>query len=87
MKLNTSQLQFLARLSKSPDGAMLVQLLRDMVTDCDKAARTARGEDVHRALGAAEGLDRLIADIAGANQSLARVEQAPARRFNPTQAT
>jgi hypothetical protein len=87
MKLNTQQLQFLARLSKSPDGAMLVQLLRDMVHDHDKAARTARGEDVHRSLGAADGLDKLIADIMGAGQSLARVEQAPRGRFNPTSAT
>jgi len=66
---------------------MLVQLLRDMVANRDKAARDARGEEVHRALGAADALDKFIADIENANQSLARLQAAPAKRFNPVAGT
>lgn len=83
MQLTTAQLQLLDRVARSPDGARFKQLLCDMVADFDKAARKSRGEDVHRALGAADGLDKLVADLEGAAQSLARSEASTIRRPTP----
>lgn len=73
MQLTTDQLQFLARLSKSPDGRFLVsKYLEPKLAEADGKLRTARGEDIFRAQGAATVLAELIADIAEAEQRLNR---------------
>lgn len=72
MQLTKEQLSFLARFSRTPDGAQLVQILRARLAARDKAARVARGEDVQRTLGAACELDEFIADIEGAEAQLNR---------------
>jgi hypothetical protein len=71
MQLTTDQLQFLARLSKSPDGRFLVSnYLEPKLAEADGKLRTARGEDIFRAQGAATVLAELIADIAAADKRL-----------------
>ena len=73
MQLTTEQLQFLARLSKSPDGKFLVaSYLEPKLAEADGKLRTARGEDIFRAQGAATALAELIADVAEAEQRLTR---------------
>jgi len=71
MQLTTDQLQFLARLSKSPDGRFLVtSYLEPKLAEADGKLRTARGEDIFRAQGAATALAELIADITSAEKRL-----------------
>lgn len=78
MRLETEHLQFLARLSKSPDGRFLVtSILEPMLAEADGKLRTARGEDIFRAQGAATGLADLIATIRTAEQQLNRAAQTP----------
>ena len=74
MHLTTDQLSFLARLSKSPDGRFLVSnYLEPKLAEADGMLRTARGEDIFRAQGAATALAELIADIAAAEKRLNQV--------------
>lgn len=76
MKLDTSHLQFLARLSKSPDGRFLVtNILEPLLAEADATLRVARGEDIFRAQGAATALIGLITSISTAEQQLNRVAQ------------
>jgi hypothetical protein len=71
MQLTTDQLQFLARLSKSPDGRFLVtNYIEPKLAEADGKLRTARGEDIFRAQGAATALAELLADIASAEKRL-----------------
>lgn len=71
MQLTTDQLLFLARLSKSPEGRTLVtNYLEPKLAEADGKLRTARGEDIFRAQGAATALAELIADIASADKKL-----------------
>ena len=71
MQLTTDQLQFLARLSKSPDGRFLViNYLEPKLAEADGKLRTARGEDIFRAQGAATALAELIAGGAAAGKKL-----------------
>lgn len=77
MRFDRTQLQFLARLCKSPDGAILLQILRVKQAEADQALRKARGEDVYRAQGRAEEIDDLLAMIEDAPASLNRDAAAP----------
>lgn len=71
MHLTSDQLLFLARLSKSPEGRTLVtSYLEPKMAEANGLLRTARGEDIFRAQGAATALAELIADIADAEQRL-----------------
>ena len=76
MQLDTSRLQFLARLARTPDGRFLVEsILEPMLDEADGKLRTARGEDIFRAQGAATSLADLIAAIRNAEKQLDRVAQ------------
>lgn len=72
MRLSTDDLAFLARLSKSPDGRRLLQLLQAKQTECNDKLRSTTGEEVLRWQGRALAVDEMIADIAQAEQKLTR---------------
>lgn len=72
MRLNTDDLAFLARLSKSPDGRRLLQLLQAKQAECNDKLRTTIGEEVLRWQGRALAVDEMIADIVQAEQKLTR---------------
>lgn len=71
-KLGTEELQFLARLSKSPDGHALLNLLRAELADLDKKLRKATGDDTVRLQGRAQQVDELIVAIESASTTLNR---------------
>jgi hypothetical protein len=75
MQLSSSQLGFLARLSKSPDGQFLLELLKARLAERDTALRRATGEEVHRNQGRALELSEIIADITEADERLTRSRQ------------
>jgi hypothetical protein len=70
MRLSEDQLLFLARLSKSPDGKALTELLRAMLAEVEGKLRTETGEMLYRTQGRAVQLDELLADIAEAQARL-----------------
>jgi hypothetical protein len=74
MQLKSDELQFLARLSRTPDGATLLKLLRAKLAEADGELRKAQGENVYRAQGHAQELDELISLIVDAEQQLKRIE-------------
>lgn len=74
MQLKSDELQFLARLSRTPDGAALLKLLRAKLAEADGELRKAQGENVYRAQGRAQELDELITLITDADQKLKRIE-------------
>ncbi len=82
MRLSESQLLFLARFAKSPEGRELTDLLRAELADVEKALRTQTGEELYRQQGHAQRLDKLLADITDAGAKLNRNQSALApRRF------
>lgn len=70
MRLSESQLLFLARFAKSPEGREFLELLRAKVGHCDVKLRTETGEMLYRTQGRALELDEMIADITEAHQRL-----------------
>lgn len=70
MHLSESQLLFLARFAKSPDGREFLELYRAKLAEVEGKLRTQAGEDLYRQQGRAIQLDELIADITGANDKL-----------------
>lgn len=74
MRLSADDLAFLARLSKSPDGRRLVQLLQAKQAECNDKLRSTTGEEVLRWQGRALAVDELLADIAQAERKLTRNE-------------
>jgi len=79
MKLSGEHLQFLERLSKSPDGQFLLTILRAKLAERDEALRRTSGEDVYRTQGRALELDELIADITDASAKLNRTRPSAPR--------
>lgn len=69
-KLSTDNLLFLARLSKSPEGHALLEILRAELAETDARLRRTAGDETLRAQGRAQALDELIADITTAKQKL-----------------
>ncbi len=63
VKLDGTQLAFLERFKRSPDCQALVEIFKAELTALDLVLRTARGDDVFRAQGAAEEVDSLIKTI------------------------
>jgi hypothetical protein len=59
MHLNATQLEFLGRLGKSPDGQQLQVLLKAEIDDVNEKLRTFTGEHLLRAQGRAVLLDEL----------------------------
>jgi len=80
VKLSGEQLAILARFSKSPDCAALLQILRAELAEADAHLRTASGEDIFRAQGRAQELDRLITRFVTAQDQLNRSVQRPVRQ-------
>jgi hypothetical protein len=74
--LDNADLQFLARLNRSPEGSYLLTVLRARLADRDATLRKARGEDVFRAQGRADELADLIGDITKAQDQLTRNQPA-----------
>lgn len=72
MRLSNDDLAFLARLSKSPDGRRLLQMLQAKQAECNDKLRSATGEEVLRWQGRALAVDEMIADIAQAERTLTR---------------
>lgn len=60
MVLTQDDLRFLARLSKTPDGAALIKILRADLAEVDATLRKATGEELIRTQGRAQKLDELI---------------------------
>jgi len=83
MQLNTDDLGFLARLSKSPDGRRLLQLLQAKQAECNDKLRRTTGEEVLRWQGRALAVDELIDDIATAEQKLTRNAPSATSRTRP----
>jgi hypothetical protein len=83
MRLSESQLLFLARFAKSPEGREFTELLRAELAEVEKALRTQTGEELYRQQGHAQRLDKLIADITDASAKLtaSRSSVSPTRRF------
>jgi len=72
MHLNGTQLQFLSRLSKTPDGLMLLQVLQAKLAESDAKLRSAIGEEVYRAQGRAQAFAEMIGDLTSADDKLTR---------------
>lgn len=72
MRLNNTQLQFLARVATTPDGKVLVDLLQARLRERDAKLRASTGEEVFREQGRALELAELIDDFAQAQQRLER---------------
>lgn len=83
MRLDNDDLAFLARLSKSPDGRRLLQLLQAKQAECNDKLRTTTGEEVLRWQGRALAVDEFIADIAQAEQKLTRNVPSVTSRTRP----
>jgi hypothetical protein len=75
MQLSSIQLGFLARLSKSPDGRLLLDMLKARLAERDAALRRVTGEEVYRNQGRALEVSEIIADIVEAQERLARNQQ------------
>ncbi len=77
MRLNSAQLQFLARLAMTPDGKVLVDLLQARLRDRDAKLRAATGEEVFRQQGRALEIAELIDDFTQSQQRLERAVSPP----------
>jgi hypothetical protein len=80
MQLTGQQLNFLARLSKSPDGQALLQIFQARLAERDAALRRVIGEEVYRNQGRALELSEIIADITEADARLTRNVQSVSSR-------
>lgn len=81
MSLTTPELDELHRVSRSPDGQVVLRLLEKRLAEHDKAMRTADGNEVFRAQGKAQAIQQLIDDITQAGEILQRVKQVSTRQF------
>lgn len=74
VQLDKQQLAVLARINRSPDGAMLKIMLKAWLADADSRCRRLEGAVLHQAQGEAQRLESLIADLEHAESKLAAVE-------------
>ena len=72
MHLSSTQLQFLSRLSKSPDGQLLLKVYQAKLAESDAKLRSAIGEEVYRAQGRAQAFAEMIGDLTTADDKLTR---------------
>ena len=70
MHLTESQLLFLARFAKAPEGKEFIELMRAAVEEVNQTLRTATGEHVLRTQGRAQQLDEIVGWITEANRKL-----------------
>jgi hypothetical protein len=73
MPLTKEDLNGLARFARLPEGQLFVGLLEKRLAEHDKTLRTARGEDIFRAQGAAQAVEQIIKDITQAPTNLQRI--------------
>lgn len=78
MTLSTSDLSFLARFARTPDGQALLRILEARLASVNETLLGTDGNDVYRFQGKATQLRELCKDITEAEQRLARA--APAAR-------
>ncbi len=64
MRLTAQQLEFLARLGKSPEGALLQAMMKAEIDDVNVQLRSATGETLYRAQGRAAFLDDFAKHLA-----------------------
>jgi thioredoxin-like negative regulator of GroEL len=69
MRLTAQQLEFLARLGKSPEGQQLQAMMQAEIDDVNLQLRTLTGEHLYRAQGKATYLDDLAAKLAASIRS------------------
>jgi hypothetical protein len=79
MQLSSSQLTFLARFAKTPDGRAMFELLKAKLAEREASLRKQTGEEIYRCQGRALELDELLADITEAGTRLTRSQQRPTR--------
>ena len=60
MQLQAPELQFLARLGKSPEGLHLLGLIQAEIAEVNGSLRKLTGEDLYRAQGKALWLDEFV---------------------------
>lgn len=81
IRFDNDQLLLLARLAKSPDGKMLLDLLRARLAARDSELRDAPEGGVLQAQGRAKEVADLIGDIEGAQARLERNRPTATPRF------
>jgi len=64
MRLTAQQLEFLARLGKSPEGQLLQAMIKAEIDDTNEQLRTLAGEHLYRAQGKAVHLDGFAKHLA-----------------------
>lgn len=77
MQLSDSQLDFLARFQRSPEGKLLIEIYETELREWDVKLRNATGEDVYRLQGRAKQLEEMIERIAKPRKSVASVRPTP----------
>lgn len=81
MHLDSTQLQFLARFSKTPDGQFLIGVLQAKLKEVEANLRRTTGEEVYRCQGRALELDDLMTLFESADASLKRSASIDTSRF------
>jgi thioredoxin-like negative regulator of GroEL len=65
MRLNATQLEFLTRLGKSPEGQQLQALIKAEIDETNVQLRSLTGEHLYREQGKATYLDALAGHLTG----------------------
>jgi uncharacterized protein YecT (DUF1311 family) len=79
VQLDKQQLSALARLSRSPDGQMLLVVVRSWLTDADKKCRRLEGAALHQAQGDAQRCEALVALLE--HEAVERIEELETQHF------
>ena len=80
MHLSESDLRFLARFAKSPEGKEFTVLLQAKLGDVEGKLRITEGAELHRQQGRAQQIDELLTDITDAGKKLNAAQSAPRPR-------
>lgn len=84
MRLTQEQLTCLARLAKFPDGAVLVNILKERLAERDAAWRGLSGEELLRNQGRAKELEEVLKLLNDAQIALDRAQSTPLQANRPT---
>ena len=83
MRLDASQLAFLDRLGKSPDGRQLLALISAEIVESNEKLRKLAGEGLYREQGKAQYLDELTRLLEGPKQTAQVIPRRPQRLSEP----
>ena len=83
MRLNALQLDFLARLGKSPDGQQLRTLILAEIAECNVSLRKLSGEALLREQGKAIYLDDFASRLSHAQSALTMPKRFPTLSGEP----